>query len=219
MSPAFEMRDFGQTGLRVSAIGLGSSYGLSGRDVERAFDRGVNYFLWGSARRRDFGTGIRAVAAKDRAGAVIAIQSYTRMASLMRFGVDRALKFLKTDYVDLLGLAWWNAPPPDRIVEAALRLKEQGKVRALMISSHHRPAFVPIIRDARYDALMLRYNAAHTGAEQEVFPFLAERRVGTLAFTATRWGALLNPKMTPPGEPVPSASDCYRFALSNRTST
>lgn len=133
----------------------------------------------------------------------------------MRFGVDRALRFLKTDYVDFLGLAWWNAPPPDRIVEAALRLKDQGKIRHLMISSHHRPAFVPIIEDARYDALMLRYNAAHTGAEREVFPYLARRRVATLSFTATRWGALLDPKMMPSGEAVPSASDCYRFVLSN----
>jgi len=38
----------------------------------------------------------------------------------------------------------------------------------------------------------------------------------TQNYTATRWGRLLNPKKMPPGEVPPSASDCYRFSLSNQ---
>ena len=67
----------------------------------------------------------------------------------------------------------------------------------------------------RFDAIMVRYNAAHPGAEREVFPQLAMRRPGVVAFTATRWGTLLDPKLTPEGERTPRASDCYRFALTN----
>ena len=66
---AFGERTLGRTGRRVSPLGLGSSYGLAGRDVERAFDRGVSFFLWGSRRRGDFGKGLREVARKDRARA------------------------------------------------------------------------------------------------------------------------------------------------------
>jgi len=62
---------------------------------------------------------------------------------------------------------------------------------------------------------MLRYNAAHPGAEREVFPHLATRRPGTVAFTATRWGTLLDSRYVPEGAATPRASDCYRFALSN----
>ena len=65
---------------------------------------------------------------------------------------------------------------------------------------------------------MLRYNAAHPGAEREVFPFVVDddaTRPGVAAFTATRWGSLVDPKLTPPGEATPRASDCYRFALSH----
>jgi hypothetical protein len=36
-----------------------------------------------------------------------------------------------------------------------------------------------------------------------------------VAFTATRWGTLLDPKYLPEGEPVPRAGDCYRFALTH----
>jgi predicted aldo/keto reductase-like oxidoreductase len=51
-----------------------------------------------------------------------------------------------------------------------------------------------------------------------VFPFVdaaGARRPGVVAFTATRWGTLLRPRFTPPGERTPSASDCYRFTLSH----
>jgi predicted aldo/keto reductase-like oxidoreductase len=36
-----------------------------------------------------------------------------------------------------------------------------------------------------------------------------------VAYTATRWGHLLDPKKMPPGETPPPARDCYRFALSH----
>jgi aryl-alcohol dehydrogenase-like predicted oxidoreductase len=215
MNDAFRARTLGATGVSVGPIGLGSSFGLGAAGVERAFDEGVRYFLWGSLRRRGFGEGLRNVAARRREDTVIAIQTYTRAGFLMRFGVERALRFLKTDYVDVLGLAWWNGPPPPRIVEAALRLKDSGKVRQLMISSHHRPYFEDAIAEPAFDSIMVRYNAAHPGAEREVFPLLARRRVGVVAFTATRWGTLLEPRFLPEGEPAPRASDCYRFALSS----
>jgi predicted aldo/keto reductase-like oxidoreductase len=36
-----------------------------------------------------------------------------------------------------------------------------------------------------------------------------------VAFTATNWRQLLDPKRVPPGERTPTATDCYRFVLSN----
>jgi predicted aldo/keto reductase-like oxidoreductase len=36
-----------------------------------------------------------------------------------------------------------------------------------------------------------------------------------LAFTATRWGTLLDRSLTPGGERTPTATDCYRFVLSS----
>ena len=38
---------------------------------------------------------------------------------------------------------------------------------------------------------------------------------GLVAFTATSWRQLLNPKKIPPGDRVPTATDCYRFVMSN----
>ena len=215
MMGGFERRPFGETGRRVSALGLGSSLGLGAHDVERAFDRGIDFYLWGSLRRWSFGRGLRAIAKRDRENVTIAVQSYTRIGGLMEWSLDRALSSLRTDYVDVLCLAWWNQPSPRRIVDAALALQAKGKVRHLMVSCHHRPTFEKLIADPAYDAIMVRYNAAHPGAEREVFPHLATRRAATVSFTATRWGTLLDRRFVNEGEVVPRAPDCYRFALSN----
>ena len=63
---------------------------------------------------------------------------------------------------------------------------------------------------------MIRYNAAHRGAEQDVFPITRHNNIPVVTFTGLRWRALLEP--TPdaaPGFHPPSAAECYRFGLAN----
>ena len=70
-----------------------------------------------------------------------------------------------------------------------------------------------------------RYNAAHPGAEKEIFPELPRAdRPGMVSFTATSWGQLLGKptlqgRLTgthrlPESERAPTAGDCYRYVLS-----
>ncbi|MBI2394229.1 MAG: aldo/keto reductase [Deltaproteobacteria bacterium] len=206
----------GRTGLSVSRLGIASSFGVQARDVERAFERGINYLYWGTARTAPFGEALRNLGAKRREAMVTVIQSYTRVGALMRPSLERALRATKLEYTDVLLLGWWNQPPPRRILDAAIALRESGKARHIVISCHDRHTFARYAADPTYGAIMVRYNAAHPGAEREVFPYLGERPPGVVAYTATRWGALLDPLMVPEGERAPRASDCYRFALSHR---
>lgn len=70
-------------------------------------------------------------------------------------------------------------------------------------------------KDPRFDILLLRYNAAHRGAEKDIFPYLPSQKPGIIAFTATDYMQLSRSKKIPKGEKRPSAGDCYRFVLSN----
>ena len=216
MADWWQTRRLGSSGLEVSRLGLGSSYGVSGKDVERAIERGVTYLYWGSRRRDDFGKAIARAARKDRDRLCVVVQTYSRSALAIGPSLEVALRRLGLEYADVLLLGWWNAPPPERIVDRALELREAGKCRALMVSCHHRPTFQRFIADPVWGGIMVRYNAAHRGAEAEVFPYVAASPSppGVVAYTATRWGALVDPAVVPAGEPVPRASDCYRFALS-----
>lgn len=206
----------GRTGLRVSRLAIGASYGVGADDLERAYDeKGINLFYWGSVRRESFGEGIRCLARRKREDLVIIIQSYSRIAGLISWSLERALRSLRLDHADVLLLGMFNHPPSARILDAARLLRDSGKVRFLAVSCHRRPTFRQYIQAGVFDILMFRYNAAHRGAEVEVLPHLAiPIRPGTIAYTATRWGDLLNPAKIPTGEKKPNASDCYRFTLS-----
>jgi aryl-alcohol dehydrogenase-like predicted oxidoreductase len=208
----------GRTGLKVSRLGLGASYGVSGRDVAWAVEQGVNYLYWGSRRAGPFAEGIReAIRAHGRDQVVVVVQSYARLPGALSLSVQRALRQLKIEHADLLLLGWWNSAPPTGYLEAFARLRERGLVRHLMVSGHNRAALGAMALGGAFDALMVRYNAAHRGAEQEVFPELpAQGRPGVVAYTATRWGTLLrSPGPWPPGLRVPSAAECYRFCLTH----
>ncbi len=189
---------------RAGRIALASSYGLPGREVERAHERGVRFFFWGALRRRDFGAALRRLARRGRVA--IAVQTYARRAALVRPSVDLARLRLGVDAIDVLGLGFWEAPPPRRVVEAAMALRERGVVGSVVVSSHDRATLSALIDDASFDGIMARYNAAHPGAERQVFPRALARERPVLAYTATRWGTLVGPA---------SATDCYRFALSH----
>ncbi len=205
----------GRTDLRVVPLGLAASYGVRGKDVERAVERGLNLLYWGSRRSEEFGQALKHVARRERGKLVTVIQSYARSPSRIASSLEKALRALSLEYTDVLLLGWWNLPPPERILAAAADLVHRGKARYLMFSCHHRPTFPVLARDPRVGLLMVRYNAAHPGAEQDVFPHLASNRPGVVAYTTTSWRQLLEPAFVPAGERVPVATDCYRFVLSS----
>ncbi len=212
---------FGQTGLPVSRLGIGSSFTGDPAFIEEAVDQGVNYLYWGSIRRPAFGRAIRILARRNREGLVLTVQSYTRVAALLAPSIELALRRARIDCFDFLLLGMWNKPPGRALIDAARGLVEKGRVRRLMLSTHNRPSLQEHFRryeakESPFDAFMLRYNAVHRGAETDVFPHLPKSpHPGIVAYTATRWGHLLDPKKMPPGEQPPPARDCYRFALSH----
>jgi aryl-alcohol dehydrogenase-like predicted oxidoreductase len=213
---SFTESTLGRTGLRTGRLGISASYGVPTEAVEHAFHNGMNYLYWGSRRTPAFARAIRNLA-PQRDRMVLVIQSYSRIASLVGWSLERALRELGMDHADILLLGMWNRPAPERIVNACRKLRERGLVRFLALSTHHRP-LVPRLAESDFDVFHVRYNAVHRGAEREVFPHLADRnRPGIVSFTATSWRQLLRHRRIPPTEKIPSATDAYRFVLSEPT--
>lgn len=205
------------TDLEVSRIGLGSSFGVPAEGLELAFERGINFFYWGSVRRPGFGEGIRRLARHHREQMAVVIQSYARWpAASLTASVELGLRRLGLDHADVLLLGWYNSRPSQAILDAALELRARGRVRHLMMSGHERSFFPEMAKEDLFDLFMVRYNAVHRGAEQEVLPALpgGAARPAICAYTATCWGSLLDASRMPAGERTPQASDCYRFCLS-----
>ena len=211
----FNRTILGRTGLEVGRLGLGASYGVPAAAVERAFECGVNYFYWGTMRRKGFGQAIRKLASRRDRFALV-LQSYCRIAGLIEWSIERALRELRLEYADILLLGLWNRRPPPRIVEACHRARDRGLVRFLALSTHRRLLVPDLARSSGFDVLHVRYNAVHRGAERDIFPHLPpEDGPGIVSFTATSWRQLLGHRRIAKGERVPTAGDCYRFVLSN----
>jgi aryl-alcohol dehydrogenase-like predicted oxidoreductase len=105
---------------------------------------------------------------------------------------------------------------PLRAREELYRLREEGKIRWVGMSCHDRKFAGKLAAENGLDVLMIRYNAAHRGAEQDIFPYLSQYNPGLISYTATRWTYLLRrPKTWPKGGSVPTPGQCYRFVLSN----
>jgi aryl-alcohol dehydrogenase-like predicted oxidoreductase len=222
-SGGFKRAVLGRTGLEVGRLGVAAGYGVPGTALEWAFERGVNYIFWGGRRRDSFGAALKRLRAqRDRI--VLVIESYTRVAALLSWSLERALRTLSFDHTDILLLGLWNRPVPPRILDAARKLNDRGLVRFLGVSTHKR-AFVPQIAAERdFDVIHFRYNAAHAGAETDIFPHLpGADRPGMVSFTATSWGQLLGKAplqgllpgthRLPKSERAPTAADCYRYVL------
>jgi predicted aldo/keto reductase-like oxidoreductase len=223
-SNSFERRVLGRTGREVGRLGISSGYGVPGDALERAFERGVNYIYWGSRRSALFGEGLKRLRSQ-RDKFVLVIQSYARLSGLVSRSLENALRALRYDHADVLLLGMWNKPVAPRILDAARELKRRGLVRFLAVSTHQRPLVPKIAMGDDFDIVHFRYNAAHPGAENDIFPLLLPaHRSGLVAFTATSWGQLLGKSLLPnfftgahrlpKNERVPTATDCYRYVLS-----
>src|SRR5262249_24880848 len=99
-------------------------------------------------------------------------------------------------------------------LEYCVQARQTGRVRLLGLTSHQRPLAARVARSGALDLLMIRYNAAHRGAETEVFPTTSERGLPVVVYTCLRWGALLRgTPAAPPGFVPPRPPPWYRFAL------
>jgi predicted aldo/keto reductase-like oxidoreductase len=218
--------DFGVLG-PVCRLGLAGHMNsrLVVRDIRAALDAGVNFLNWpGSPCALS-----RAVAelGARRSTVVVCVQFESRTAGDAARELDGILRELRTDYVDILTFYYVEARAEwDEIAGAGGALgycreaQARGQVRMLGITSHQRPLAAAIARTGLLDMLMIRYNAAHRGAETEVFPVTDALGLPVVTYTSLRWGALRAPTADdPPGFRPPPAPDWYRFVLQHRSVT
>jgi len=210
----------GRTGLQVGRLGISSSYGAPAAAFEEAFEKGCNYFVMGSfmkGRSKEMITAIQNISRRgDRDKLVVCLMEYTHSYLIGKNHFYKGLKKLGLDYVDVLMLGYHPKKPRKQVMDLGLHLKEKEVARHLALSGHNRKVFPKLMENKEIDIFQVRYNAANSGAERDVFPFTSgDDRPGLISFTATRWGQLLKESKMPEGEKPLTAQDCYRFVLSN----
>jgi aryl-alcohol dehydrogenase-like predicted oxidoreductase len=169
--------DFGKTGLRVSRLAFGTgTHGWAGRSDQTALgvdglasllrlahDHGVNF--WDAAD--EYGSHphvARALQGIPRHEVVIATKTVSRTAEQVTRDVERFLREMGTDVLDIVLLHFvTQADWPQRCtgaMEALSRAKEQGKVRAVGVSCHGLGALRAAAETAWAEVVLARINMA-----------------------------------------------------------
>jgi aryl-alcohol dehydrogenase-like predicted oxidoreductase len=215
----FARARLGRNGPQVCRLGLSASYRPGKRVIHQALDAGINYFFCYGFDLQMIQV-LRDLPGSERERVVIATGAYNYIWTHqdLRRTLEKRLRQLRTDYIDVFHFLGVMKPREfaGKVNDDLMMLREDPRVRAISISCHHRKYLGELAAAGTLDCIMMRYNAAHRGAEQEIFPQLAPHQPGVVSYTATRWRALLSrPRTWPRDRRVPTASMCYRFVLSN----
>lgn len=211
----FSCREVPGLGRRLFRLGLSGSFDLDEAGCREALER-IQYVFW-SPRMKGLTAALRDAMARDRERYVVSagpLLGY--FPGAVRRAAEAALRTLRVDSIDVFQLYWLGKMSAfTRAVQHELAsLREEGKVRAVGASIHDRPRAGRLAEDSILDLLMIRYNAAHPGAERDIFPHLATRRPAVVAYTATAWRGLLKAPRGWKGRAA-TAGECYRFCLTS----
>ena len=204
----------GRTGLEVSRLGVGlaeigslEDAGEAGRVLNEALDAGINFLdtaeCYGrseefigkevSHRRPEFALATKAghVHGPDHFPG----ESWTGAA--VTGTIERSLKRLRTDYVDLVQLHAFDvpAPPPDDVIEALLSARDAGKTRFVGYSQENEEAEWAVDCGI-FDTLQTTFNLVDQKARHNLFDRARAQGVGIIAkrpIANAVWGSSVSP--------------------------
>lgn len=207
-----EYRDFGATGLRVSAVGFGcweagGGYGSFQEEevkkaVHRALDLGINCF----DTARGYGQGqserILGEALKGRRDEAVVVTKCavppnperknrdSRREHILE-SAEQSLKDLGMDHVDVMLVHWPDrAVPWEEPMRALEDLTQAGKIRFGGVSNFRAEEIEACMQTRRVDVAQYGYHLFDRRMEREVFPVCARHRIGVMVYGSLAHGIL-----------------------------
>ena len=159
MSDDFLHTTLGRTGWPVFRLGFSASYRPGKETVFRALDHGVNFFF-GYGIDTQLVSPLREVFRHRRSELLLATGAYNLIFGHtdLRRTLEKRLRQFGTDYIDLFMFLGIMKPGefPQAIREELLRLREEGKVRAIGVTTHNRKFAGELAEQGDLDVLMIR---------------------------------------------------------------
>ena len=207
-----EFRQFGRTGLNVSALGfgcweIGGTYGRIEegefrRAVAQAVDNGITCFDTAEA----YGMGVSEEALARALGGrrndvVIATKfgvGYEEMPNRrdssrerVLASIDKSLRRLQTDHVDIYLVHW---PDPNTPLDETMRVLDevvrQGKVRYVGVSNFRLAQIEEAMQLRRIDVVQYAWNMFDRRMQAEIFPYCEAQQVAVMAYGSLAYGML-----------------------------
>ncbi|MGN0802414.1 MAG: aldo/keto reductase [Candidatus Faecivicinus sp.] len=194
----------GQTGLEISRTGFGAlpiqrvSFEEAGALLNRALDGGITYIDTARAYT-DSEEKIGRAISHRRGEYFIATKTHAKTAESFRKDLETSLRLLNTDCIDVYQ---FHNPPfvpvpggEDGLYDAALKAREQGKIRFIGITQHSIERAEQIVESGLYDTLEYPFNHLATEREVALVRRCAEKNVGFVAMKALSGGLVTDARI------------------------
>lgn len=181
--------DEGMTCIDTAPIyGMGHSEKIVGKAIAGKRDKVIVATKCGM--RWDLEEGERFFETVDNAGHPCTIYKNLRAHSI-EYEVEASLNRMNIDYIDLYQCHWPDSTTSlDETMEALLRLKDQGKIRAIGVSNFSVAQMEKCLKKGPLASDQPKYNALERDIEDEVLPFCKKHNIGILAYSPIAQGLL-----------------------------
>ncbi|MEC1603988.1 aldo/keto reductase [Bacillus halotolerans] len=211
-----QTRALGQTNLQVKRIGFGANavggHNLfpnlndeTGKDLVRtALDGGVNFidtaFIYGLGRSEELigevvqERGVRdqlIIASKGAHKEVNGSIEFDNSKDFLRGEVEKSLKRLKTDYIDLYYVHFPDGKTPLAEVAGTLKeLKDEGKIKAIGASNLNYQQLQEFNADGYLEVFQSEYSLIQREAEKELLPYCEKHGISFIPYFPLASGLL-----------------------------
>ncbi len=193
-TPPLEYRTLGKTGMKVTAVSMGVMNCSDPSVLSRAYDLGINFYdtadCYMSGRNEEM---VGKVFKGKRDKVFIQTKVHDHDEKKMRASVERSLRRLQTDYLDVLvwhGLSSTGEVSNPNLQEFMVKMKKEGKARFTGFSAHSRMA--PLLREAAkvnyHDVALVSYNFTHPKEMREAVALAAQSGIGIVAMKTQSGG-------------------------------
>jgi aryl-alcohol dehydrogenase-like predicted oxidoreductase/ferredoxin len=191
---ASDYRTLGKTGLKVTAVGMGVMNCSDPAVLQRAFDLGINFYDTADCYMRGKNEEMVGKVFQGRRDKVfIQTKVHDHDEKQMRQSVERSLRRLRTDYIDVL--VWHDLHRPEevsdeRLFEFMAKMKKEGKVRFTGFSSHSNMASLlkEAARGTYHDVALVSYNFTHSKVLGEAIAQASNAGIGVVAMKTQAGG-------------------------------
>lgn len=192
--PTLEYRTLGKTGLKVTTVSMGVMNCSDPAVLLRAFDLGINFYDTADCYMRGRNEEMVGQTFKGKRDKIfIQTKVHANDEKKMRASVERSLRRLQTDYIDVL--VWHGHSTPEEVSDAALfefmsKMKKEGKVRFTGFSTHSHMA--SLLKEAAksnlHDVILVAYNFTHSKDLKESVALAAKSGIGIVAMKTQAGG-------------------------------
>lgn len=232
-------RDFGKTGIKVSALGFGAmrlpKVGDGEKDpvdmeksvpmIQKGLDLGINYIdsAWRYLNQTCDKVVGQAISGRDRGQLYLSTKNPidTDDVKEWRGRLDIQLKDMQTDYIDFYhihGLQWnqyKNKAVPEGYMDELKKARDEGLIRHISFSCHDNPANIyKLVDTGEFSSMLVQYNLLHRHNDA-VIAHAREKGMGISIMGPVGGGRIAFMSRLKPSEDRGLPGLSLRFVLSN----